>query len=103
MKDFVVKNQILCKTDSTEHGVEFLKRLPLRDVFKVTIEKERAMAGPAKVTFYFTNGDVVMIIGAFSTGYDGSCVWGLHDVLIECGYREEDANKVFSPCTRLVF
>ncbi len=103
MKDFVMNNQILCKTNSTEHGVEFLKRLPLRDVFKVTVEKERAVGSPAKVTFFFSNGDVVMILGAFSTGYEGSCVFGLYEVLIECGFHEEDARRVFSPGTRLVF
>ena len=50
---------------------------------------------PTEVTFYYNNREPLAISGAFNIGYAGRGPRGLHDILIEAGFTEEQAEKVY--------
>lgn len=83
-------------TGSTESGCEFLRLLPLEKMYKVQIIPDGC--GFVKVSFYFElkrNTMQIDMSDSFCVGYNGEGPNGLYDILIEGGFPEETALKVF--------
>ena len=84
----------------TQKGLKELRKFDLTTVTEVILDKEiEGGGGKVDVTFKFSDGDEITVIEALSTGYRGEGSWGLHDVLIDCGFSEEKANYAFT-CTQ---
>lgn len=91
-----VINRIVCEASSTQSGVDFLRRLPLTEVFGVKIYSEKGDSPAVTVDFFFKNGYLVTVKHAFGTGYQGEGPTGLYKILQEIGFDDDVAVKVFS-------
>ncbi len=90
------KINVVVNTGSTESGCEFLRLLPLEKMYKVQIIPDGC--GFVKVSFYFElerNTMQIDMSDSFCVGYNGEGPTGLHDIMIEGGFPEEIASKVF--------
>lgn len=82
---------------STYEAAELLRNYPLTSVTLVIAKQYNSGGGgPVDVTFIFENGDEITIVDGFSLGYGGTGPWGLHDILMECGFSKTIAQQVFS-------
>lgn len=83
-------------TGSTSSGCEFLRLLPLEKLSKIQIIPDGN--GFVAVSFFFElerNTMQIDIADAFCVGYNGEGPNGLYDILIEGGFPQETALKVF--------
>ena len=82
---------------STDNGERILKKINLALVTKVTIQKKGGVdGGPADVSFYFEDGDIITIINSFGVGYGGTGPWGIHNILVGMGVPKDTADLVFT-------
>ena len=82
----------------TEWGKDFLRKFDLKQVAEVQIIPDGS--GFIIARFYVETAFRCFIQidmkHAFCVGYGGEGPWGLHDIMIEAGYPEEQASKVFN-------
>lgn len=50
---------------------------------------------PTEVTFYYKDREALAIKGAFNIGYRGEGPIALHNILIEAGFSEAQAEQVY--------
>ncbi len=82
---------------TTENGKRIAAKFNPALIETVAVTKtDGSTGGPANMTFYFKDGDAVTIINSFGIGYGGTGPWGVHDILINLGVPEEEAEMVFS-------
>ena len=90
--------QAFVDTSFTPHAIEFLRNFKLSQLEAIKIipaEHDNVI-----VNFYFitstpNNYNKVAIKNAFSVGYKNEGSMGLHDIMIDAGYKEDIASKVF--------
>lgn len=84
-------------TGATAYALEHLRMYPLEKVQKVIVAPTQNHA--ICVSFLFDTqpnfGYRVNVLNAFCVGYSGEGPSGLHDIMIEAGFPEDVANKVF--------
>lgn len=82
---------------STSNGEKIVDKFNLSEVVKVTLVKQsNTEGGPADVTFYFADGDMLTIKESFGIGYNGTGPWGIFQILVKMGVCESEAEKLFS-------
>ena len=89
------RNYVICNAINTEWGVDFIKKLDLSRVKKITVHRPNFEEVCQPVQFWFDDGDVFEIRNALTTGYYGTGPWAFHDLLIEMGKSEKEASEVF--------
>ena len=92
---FVKRNHVVFNAINTEWGVDFIKKLDLSRVKKITLHRTSLEEVCQPVQFWFDDGDIFEIRYALTTGYYGQGPWAFHNLLIEMGKTEEEASEVF--------
>ena len=84
-------------TGATQFALEHLRMYPLEKIQKVIVAP--LQYGAISVSFLFDTqpnlGFRVNVLNSFCVGYKGEGPWGLHDIMIEAGFPEEVAQRVF--------
>lgn len=97
MKEKTVYLKATVDTGATAFACEHLRMFPLEKLIQVTVIPMEYDA--IKVSFLFeTQPDFcyqIDVLNAFCVGFRGEGPWGLHDLMIEAGFPEETASKVF--------
>lgn len=89
--------KVICDAWSTDKAMKFLRMFNLKDVREVKLDRKASgSGGDVDVIFIFKNEDEITVRYGFSTGYGGTGPWGLHDILIECGFSEQTAKSAFT-------
>ncbi len=89
----------LVDTDATDRAIEFLRNFRLSQLEAVKIIPEEH--DKVVVNFYFKTSNLasynkIAIKNAFCVGYKGEKTMGLHDIMIDAGFDEFTASKVFA-------
>lgn len=84
-------------TGATHFACEYLRNFNLTELAEVQIKP--MPHDSIMVSFFFeTQPNFFMQIdirNAFCVGYSGTGPWGLHDIMIDAGFPEDTANRVF--------
>lgn len=97
MKEKIIYLTSVVDTGATAFACEHLRMFPLEKIIQVTvIPKEH---DTICVSFLFETRPgfcyQVDVLNAFCVGYRGEGPWGLHDLMIDAGFTEETASRVF--------
>ena len=88
-------NHVVFDASCTEMGVNFIKKLDLSRVKKITVNRPSFEEVCQPVLFWFDDGDIFEIKYALTTGYYGTGSWAFHNLLVTMGKTEEEASEVF--------
>ena len=85
------------ETGATHYALQYLRKHDLTQLQKVVIIPDNHGFICAQFQFDMKKlyGYSVNISGGFNVGYRGEGPYGLHDIMVEAGFPEDIASKVF--------
>lgn len=104
------EKEMVIKCSCTEWGEKLVRKFDSKKVREVIVGKRlfdsyelygnESLRGEMSeewyASFVFEDGEKITLLQCFSMGYRGEGPWGLHDILINLGVPEKEAEKVFT-------